>query len=271
MRPLLGAATLLVLFLAACTADDSDPDTAGFDCEAGEYTEVPEGAIGDYAYSAAFRCPETDELLPTVIVLHGMPSNGMMVRASSNMDALAEEAGFLAVYPSNPRNEWDAQADGEDGAFLSDLIDELVADHGADPERIYLTGFSNGGDMTLAAAVGLGDRLAGAAAVVPAGTYDTIGQMEGVLSPVPLAAFVGTSDPRTDGRRALEVWRDYGNCTEVERTSGAGFEQISWTCTDDAPMVEYQVEGGHVWFGSPDAPDALWASAEIWEFFSALE
>jgi polyhydroxybutyrate depolymerase len=269
MKRLFGAAALL-LALTACTADDAEP-AAALDCEAGQFTQVPEASIGDYTYMAAFKCPESDALLPTVIVLHGMPSNGAMVRGTSNMDRLAEEAGFLAVYPSEPGNEWDAEADGDDAAFLSDLIDELVAAHGADPERIYLTGFSNGGDMTLAAAVGLGDRLAGAAAVVPAGTHDTLAQVEGLETPIPLAAFVGTSDPRKDGQAVLEAWRATAACTAAEQTSGGDFERASWTCAGDVPMVEYQVDGGHVWFGTPDSTDTLWASAEIWDFFTALE
>ncbi|MDN3238774.1 alpha/beta hydrolase family esterase [Glycomyces tritici] len=269
MKRLFGAAALL-LALTACTPDDAEP-AAALDCEAGRFTQVPEAAIGDYTYTAAFQCPEADALLPTVIVLHGMPSSGAMVRGTSNMDTLAEEAGFLAVYPSNPANEWDAQAAGDDAAFLSDLIDELVAEHGADPERIYLTGFSNGGDMTLAAAVGLGDRLAGAAVVVPAGTHDTLAQVEGLQTPIPLAAFVGTSDPRTEGRAVLEAWREQGSCAAAEQTSGGGFARASWTCAGDVPMVEYQVDGGHVWFGTPGAADGIWASAEIWDFFTALE
>jgi polyhydroxybutyrate depolymerase len=269
MKRLLGA-TALLLALTACTADDPEA-AAALDCEPGRFTDVPEAALGDYTYTAAFQCPEADAPLPTVIVLHGMPSNGEMVRASSNMDTLAAEAGFLAVYPSNPANEWDAQADGEDAAFLADLIDELVAERGADPERIYLTGFSNGGDMTLAAAVGLGDRLAGAAAVVPAGTHDTLAQVEGLETPIPLAAFVGLSDPRIEGQAVLEAWRAKAACAAPEQTSGGDFERSSWTCADDVPMVEYQVDGGHVWFGAPGAADALWASSAIWDFFTALE
>jgi hypothetical protein len=35
-------------------------------------------------------------------------------------------------------------------------------------------------------------------------------------------------------------------------------------------MVEYQVDGGHVWFGTPGATETLWASSEIWDFFTAL-
>ncbi|GAA2134391.1 alpha/beta hydrolase family esterase [Glycomyces algeriensis] len=268
MKRLFGAAALLFA-LTACTADDPEP-AADLDCEPGQFTDVPAAALGDYTYEAAFQCPESGALLPAVIVLHGMPSNGSMMRASSGMDTLAEEAGFLAVYPSNPDNEWDAQAGGDDAAFLSDLIDELVAEHGADPERIYLTGFSNGGDMTLAAAVGLGDRLAGAAAVVPAGTYDTLAQVESMETPIPLAAFVGTDDPRTDGQAVLEAWRAKGACTEAEQRSGGDFERAAWTCAGEVPMVEYQVDGGHVWFGTPGATETLWASAEIWDFFTAL-
>ncbi|MFG3339079.1 alpha/beta hydrolase family esterase [Glycomyces sp. NPDC048151] len=268
MKRLLGAAAFLFA-MTACTADETEP--ASLDCEPGEFTHAPEAAVGDYTYTRSFTCPEDDALLPAVIVLHGMPGSGVLVQTNSNMDAMAEEAGFMAVYPSNPDREWDAQAEGEDAAFLGELVDRLVDDHRADPDRIYLSGFSNGGDMTLAAAVGLGERLAGAAAVVPSGTFDTLGQVETLETPIPLAAFVGVNDPRVQGQPVLDTWRTRGECTETESSSGADFERTAWTCAGGVPMVEYRVHGGHEWFGLPGREDSLWASREIWDFFTALE
>jgi dienelactone hydrolase len=54
----------------------------------------------------------------------------------------------------------------DDIAFLDALIDRLVAQHGADPARIFMTGSSNGGMMTFVYAATRPRRLAAAAPVV---------------------------------------------------------------------------------------------------------
>ena len=56
--------------------------------------------------------------------------------------------------------------DADDIAYFDTLIDTLVRDHGADPQRIYMTGGSNGGMMTYVYAVARGERLAAVAPVV---------------------------------------------------------------------------------------------------------
>nr|WP_081687179.1 IucA/IucC family protein [Glycomyces tenuis] len=274
MRPLIGAAAALLLLAAGACTDGGEPRPAAAECETGEFTVVDEEPLGEYAYSLSFPCPEGEAELATVIVLHGWPGSGWGMRTASNMDVLAEREGFMAVYPSEPNEQWDASADGDDASFLSDLIDTLVEHWSADPERIHLAGISNGGDMTLAASAVLSGEVAAIAPLVPAGTGGVYEAVEGLEAPVPMVALVGEDDSLylESGMQGLELWFEAGGCSSdgvVEETEGYTAE--SWTCEGGVPALLYRVQGGHQWFGSPDRPEPVWASRAMWDFFAGLE
>ena len=115
---------------------------------------------------------------PAVIVLHGRMGNAEDMRTRTGFDLLARTHGFTAVYAEGTefRNGWHAWntghllrrqvKDADDIGYLDALIDRLIADHGADPARIFMTGGSNGGMMTFAYAVARPERLAAVAPVV---------------------------------------------------------------------------------------------------------
>ena len=71
---------------------------------------------------------------------------GLDVRGENGWDRLADETGaFLLAVPDSPENIWFLERDG--GVFAR-MIDRLHSRYGIDRERVYLTGFSNGGMMT---------------------------------------------------------------------------------------------------------------------------
>ena len=95
-------------------------------------------------------------------------------------EALAEAERFIAVHPTgvpaegDTRNSWQLASSPGDGsrddvAFADSLIDELIANWCADPDRIYSIGMSNGGFFTARLVCEMADRLA--AAVSVAGLY----------------------------------------------------------------------------------------------------
>jgi polyhydroxybutyrate depolymerase len=78
----------------------------------------------------------------------------------------------------------------DDVAFLDAVIARVSREHGVDPERIYVSGFSNGGQMAARMAL---ERPETFAAVALAGAVpDTWGVSE---RPVPMVASVGVLDP----------------------------------------------------------------------------
>ncbi len=95
---------------------------------------------------------------PVVVALHGAMQTPESFRAYFGLDAAAEAHGFVAVYPEGDGRVWNdgrpaamrlkaVLRPGDDVSFLVLLVRKLVAEGIADPNRIYLTGISNGGFM----------------------------------------------------------------------------------------------------------------------------
>jgi polyhydroxybutyrate depolymerase len=100
---------------------------------------------------------DPDEPAPFVYALHGRPHNGAGFAYLFDFNRVAEENGFIAVYPDGVNEEWNYNLDlvpgledahVNDVEFLDVLIDDLALDLNIDRTRLYVTGFSNGGFMT---------------------------------------------------------------------------------------------------------------------------
>ena len=114
----------------------------------------------------------TKEKYPLVIAIHGFSCSGPFFAENSGWQMVAEERGFLCVFPTAyPRKRkaspngglfggniartpnWnsaiDADPDGPDEvSFFRQMIRDLEEKYPIDPERIYVSGHSNGSAMT---------------------------------------------------------------------------------------------------------------------------
>ncbi|GEM_PF-618994 len=120
---------------------------------------------------------DISEEVPLLLALHGGGGSAVSFRRNTDFDVLAEEEGFIVVYPDGSgRHEhhlhtWntgitDTYADRqgvEDVKFLSLLIDELTDRYEIDGSSIYMIGHSNGGKMTYRFASEHPEKLAGIA------------------------------------------------------------------------------------------------------------
>ena len=116
---------------------------------------------------------------PLLIALHGGLGNGrkMVKLTQGGLNALAQERGFLVVYPEGKEKHWNDGRQGEetgysahknsidDVGFISALIDKLVAEWNLDARRIYVTGMSNGSMMSHRLACDLSHKITAIAAV----------------------------------------------------------------------------------------------------------
>ncbi len=113
---------------------------------------------------------------PLVISLHTSMSWPSASMAISQWNLVAEEYGFLVVYPEGtgrgPKS-WEMTGSETpprmpDVIFISELIDTLEATYNIDKTRIYANGMSNGGGMAFVLSCTLSDQIA-AAGMVSAG------------------------------------------------------------------------------------------------------
>jgi poly(3-hydroxybutyrate) depolymerase len=243
---------------------------------------------------------------PAVLVLHGGMGSATVMRANSGFDPVARANGFMVVYAEgtafagDERHAWNTghllrrQVRGADDiAYFDALIDRLTLEHGADAERIYMTGGSNGGMMTLVYGVARAERLAAIAPVVAA--MFTFDQDPSV--PLPILLINGERDgevPMAGGmsRNALvsraqqtpykphsetvQFWvrRNRSEPTgQVTRVGTVTTTVYAATAAGAVTEVVVDAEGGHGWPGSrarrtENAPISAFSGAErVWEFF----
>jgi poly(3-hydroxybutyrate) depolymerase len=138
---------------------------------------------------------------PLIITLHTSMSWDSAAMAISQWNSVADDNGFLVVYPEGtgrgPKS-WamvgsETPARMPDVLFIAALIDKLGASYNIDQTRIYANGMSNGGGMAFVLSCTLSDRIA-AVGMVSAG-LDPDWNWCTDHRPVPVIAFHGTGDP----------------------------------------------------------------------------
>jgi len=139
-----------------------------------------------------------------MISLHGRGGTGRSQERTSGFSELADRAGFIVAYPEGIERSWNdgrglssfaAQRDAvDDVGFILAVIDRLVATRGVDPERVYLSGYSNGGLMAMRIACERPDKIAGIGIVARTLTRDLAARCTKGRA-VPAMFVVGTDDP----------------------------------------------------------------------------
>ena len=232
---------------------------------------------------------------PLVINIHGFvqwPANQMRV---SQWNQLADEYGFIVVYPSGtgfPLRWRVTDEPDKEVVFYSDLISVLEQEYNIDPARVYANGLSNGGGMTLLLACRLPERITAVGSVAGAfrGTCEDTSQRR----PVPAIFFHGKEDPLVpyEGGEYERTGMPFPSIPEfvAAYAQGNGCHPAPMTmmetgnvsgirysgCDQDADVVFYTiVDGGHTWPGGSPLPEwiagktsqEIDASKLMWEFF----
>jgi poly(3-hydroxybutyrate) depolymerase len=142
--------------------------------------------------------------LPIVFAFHGGGGNPQSMMALSGLNAKAEQAGFIAVYPygSGVTPDQNLSFNGgdccgyakdinaDDIGMVRAILNDIAARYTIDHARVFATGISNGGIMAYRVACELSDRVA---AIAPVG-----GPLEfrtcNPAQPVAVMHFHGTAD-----------------------------------------------------------------------------
>ncbi|MFQ3582408.1 MAG: PHB depolymerase family esterase [Chloracidobacterium sp.] len=167
---------------------------------------------------------------PVVIALHGGGgASAEEMERRFGFARLGNREGFLTVYPAGVNGQWNdgrgktfrrAQdnTDVDDVGFIRTLIEHLVKTGQADPDRVYVTGFSNGGMMTYRLGIELGDRLAAIAAGIA--NLPTNLRNRTPVRALPVLIMNGTDDPMVpwQGGDVRVLGRAYGTVLSTQET-----------------------------------------------------
>jgi poly(3-hydroxybutyrate) depolymerase len=173
------------------------------------------------------------------------------------LERLAEGSAIF-VSPEGIDQGW-ANTGGRDIAFLDAMLSRLESELCIDQSRIFSTGFSYGGMMSLAVGCARGN------------VFRAIAPMSGALysgcedgdAPVAMLGFHGVDDtvvPLANGVAGRDVFVERNGCqaeaSAIEVDGCLSFQG----CAEGAPVTWCEFDGGH----SP-APGS---AAPIWSFFS---
>lgn len=239
--------------------------------------------------------------VPLVLNLHGYGSNNTQQMLYGDFKGIADTANFLILAPQGLNDgtgtaHWNASwgTGVDDLSFLSALIDSIASDYNINLNRVYSTGMSNGGFMSLTLAGQLSSKITAVASVTGTMSILQIPQNT-VVGPMPVMQIHGTADPTVSyiGDQyflgvdsVLNYWAAHNGCNPVpsvsavpniNTTDGCTAELIEYTgAASGADVVHYKItNGGHTWPGASVTIGVtnqdFDASIEIWKFFSRYD
>src|SRR3984893_14146781 len=179
---------------------------------------------------------------PLVIALHGNTQTGADMASRTSWPAVTKREHFTVIFPDGLNRAWadlrsNEQRAGrtppegtDDVAFIAKLVEKYVGDGTADARRVYVTGVSNGGAMTMTLACKRADLFAAAASVIMNFTDEFASACQ-PSRPVPMLMMNGTADPlipyqggrgtnryAVDGfwsaEKTIAFWRKVNACEE---------------------------------------------------------
>jgi len=290
-RTFIIAFVVTVLIVAWFTNSNSDDDVGL------NQSILHNGISRDYILYIPENLPTN---APLVVVSHGYTSSAKTMMSYSGMNKVADEEKFLVVYPQGTKDqrgnnffnvgyEFHASSKVDDLGFIKALVTKLTDDYQVNPNHIFATGMSNGGDLSYFLACYASDMfqaVAPIAGTMMQTTIETCKPQKGM----PIFAVHGKADEVTyfDGDMAnrdkwgpypgipavIEHWVDV-NAVEISKQVDldnitnftASNEALSFdrylSDTSDHEVWLYIHSGGHDW-----SLKELDTSSEIWSFFT---
>lgn len=213
---------------------------------------------------------------PLVFVIHGFNMSGQQEVQLTKMNSVADREKFIVVYPdalpdASNQQSWDMSGKN-DYAFILAIVDTVAARNKIDKNKVYASGFSQGGFFSFQ----LGCRYADIfAAIAPVS-----GLLQGACSPkrpVPMIFTFGTNEGfDVNGfLQSGDKWVQLNGCANtptVQKPYPASNSRSVVTrstyasCKEGAEVVTQSVEGGtHEW--PMNTQTKVNNSEEVWAFF----
>lgn len=199
------------------------------------------------------RSYKSNKPLPLVIFFHGAGGSAQQAAETYGWIEKGEAEHFLVAFPEglpyqkngeanfllNPRI-WRDGRSAQQGSpvddihFFAVMLDKLQACLAIDPQRIYVTGFSNGASFSFALGARYSDRLA---AIAPVCSQSFVA-IPSVRRPLPVYYLVGDADPLVPfhGGAAKLPWGMIRTYPPVQESVDA------WVRLDTCPILPVAVK-----------------------------
>ena len=233
-----------------------------------------------------------DDSVPLVFSLHGGSGTATGQRYLSEMDQVADSAGFIVAYPQgsfvNGYSYWNSmiategsKGTADDVGFISILIDEISSNYNIDLSKVYACGFSNGGDMAISLACYLSGKISAVAPVsgLMSQESDSLCEPNETTSVLIINGtadndrpYNGINDYYLSVDNTLEYWSNYHSADSVviedfvDRNNNS-IELYTYLNQSGLSFLQHYkiIGGGHYWFDLSVNDENL--DQLIWRFF----
>jgi polyhydroxybutyrate depolymerase len=274
--------TPMLLLMACSKSDDAQPVP---EVQTGKMTKelIVNGTTREYIIYVPDDYTGTSSL-PLLLSFHGLASNMEFNFNQTNFDQLAERENFIVVHPNGIDNRWMVNASNNpDIDFVEALLDQLEIDYIIEPNRIYSTGMSNGGNFSFTLACGLNNKIAAIASVTGLMLKIVIGDCI-PTRPMAILHIHGTEDPIANYafvQGGLDFWAEHNttnmnpivtNIPDIDNQDGSTVERFEYLNGENGVEVQHLkvTGGGHEWPGYKGNMDVN-ASEEVWSFLKAFD
>lgn len=211
---------------------------------------------------------------PLVFALHGSGGTGAGARNQFGELERAADGHAVFVYPDAIRGSWDLNDPAESNTDVALFDAILLATHNSlcvDPNRTFVTGFSNGAYMANQLGCRRGERIRGIVSHAGGGPYEMKGSFDStghlVCPGKSVAALVvhGTADGTvapSEGQKSIDHWTYANRCSEG---TAPGLQQPCVTVNGCFQPVAY--------CKVPNLGHAVWKDGGrvTWNFFENLK
>ena len=244
-----------------------------------------------YVYIPSSYTPSSNS--PLLFVFHGYGSSATNILYYSNFQGLAEQDGYILVYPQGSLlngvthwnvGGWTVGSTVDDVSFTEDIIDIIANEYYINTDRIYSTGMSNGGYMSYGLACN-STKFAAIASVTGSMTPE-IDNNCAPDHPTPILQIHGLQDFTVLYTGAvwslsipdvMEYWSSFNTCDEEPSTiindlnDGSYILFDSYQNCSNSVGVELILHStmGHTW---PSINNhSISATEQIWSFFGKYD
>ncbi len=231
-------------------------------------------------------------ITPLMFNFHGFGGSASEYIEYADMRPISDEENFILVYPQGSCMEgsshWnpcpvggDNKSNADDVGFVEAIINDITNQYNIDIDRIYATGYSNGGMM----AYGLANYKSELFAAVSSVSGSMLDCLETPSHPIAVLHLHGTSDEVIpyDGnnlyssvQNTINHWINFNNTntnpiTEYDETNEVTVEHYKFNQGDNYVSVEHYkyIGGNHVWF--EETFQGRNTAELIWDFVSRYD
>lgn len=266
------------------------------------FTQIIQVGRSERSYDVYLPANAGAQKLPLIIALHGGLGNASRMAEMTNLNQIADSGPFVVAYPDGTggfrpimkdKRTWNAgtccgiavKRGIDDISFISLMIYQIANKYPVDPDKVYVTGISNGAMLAYRLACEIPDKISGIIPVAgtlaidecPAGNNIPVLHIHGDADKnVPFQGGQGAKSLAGVSHRSVpdtvSIMTESRNCDAPVIEDHATYTEQYYQCESGAPFKLVVIKGGgHSWPGGGRQSSAhnttdYSASKETWLF-----